>query len=114
MKLTKSQLKKIIKEELDLTQTDLRKSMGPDQRAYMAQKGRDKASKELDEMEIAGLMAMIKMRVGDAQRSIAKNPKQPAELMTPLLDQLSKEVATLQDEVTKKLSRLMTLSRYRD
>lgn len=86
MKITKAQIKKIIKEEVQ---------------------------KELDEMEIAGLMAMIKMRVGDAQRSIAKNPEQPAQLMTPLLDQLSKEVATLQEQVTKKLSRLMTLSSYR-
>jgi hypothetical protein len=86
MKLTKAQIKKIIKEEVQ---------------------------KELDEMEIAGLMATIKMRVGDAQRSIAKNPEQPAQLMTPLLDQLSKEVATLQEQVTKKLSRLMTLSSYR-
>ena len=87
MKITKSQLRKIIKEEI---------------------------KKELDEFEIGGLMAMIKMRVGDAQRAIAKNPEQPAELMTPLLDKLSEEVATLQDEVTKKLSRLMTLSSNRD
>jgi hypothetical protein len=87
MKITKSQLRKIIKEEVQ---------------------------KEMDEFQIGGLMAMIKMRVGDAQRAIAKNPEQPAQLMTPLLDKLSEEVATLQDEVTKKLSRLMTLSRYRD
>ena len=87
MKITKAQIKKIIKEEI---------------------------KKELDEFEIGGLMAMIKMRVGDAQRAIAKNPEQPAELMTPLLDKLSEEVATLQDEVTKKLSRLMTLSSNRD
>ena len=114
MKITKAQLRKIIKEELGFTQADLAKSMGPDQKAYMAQKGRDKASKEMDEMEIAGLMAMIKMRVGDAQRAIAKNPEQPAQLMTPLLDKLSEEVATLQGAVTKKLSRLLTLSSYRD
>jgi hypothetical protein len=87
MKISKAQIRKIIKEEVQ---------------------------KEMDEMEIAGLMAMIKMRVGDAQRAIAKNPEQPAQLMTPLLDKLSEEVATLQDEVTKKLSRLMTLSSYRD
>ena len=87
MKLSKAQIRKIIKEEVQ---------------------------KELSEIEIGGLMAMIKMRVGDAQRSIAKNPEQPAQLMTPLLDKLSEEVATLQDEVTKKLSRLMTLSSYRD
>ena len=87
MKITNAQIRKIIKEEVQ---------------------------KELDEFEIGGLMAMIKMRVGDAQRSIAKNPEQPAQLMTPLLDKLSEEVATLQDEVTKKLSRLMMLSRYRD
>jgi len=87
VKITKSQLRKIIKEEIQ---------------------------KEMDEFQIGGLMAMIKMRVGDAQRSIAKNPEQPAQLMTPLLDQLSKEVATLQEQVTKKLSRLMTLSSYRD
>ena len=87
MKITKAQIRKIIKEEVQ---------------------------KELDEFEIGGLMAMIKMRVGDAQRAIAKNPEQPAQLMTPLLDKLSEEVATLQDEVTKKLSRLMTLSSYRD
>ena len=87
MKITKAQIRKIIKEEVQ---------------------------KELDEFEIGGLMAMIKMRVGDAQRAIAKNPEQPAQLMTPLLDQLSKEVATLQEQVTKKLSRLMTLSSYRD
>lgn len=87
MKITKAQIRKIIKEEVQ---------------------------KELDEFEIGGLMAMIKMRVGDAQRAIAKNPEQPAELMTPLLDKLSEEVATLQDEVTKKLSRLMTLSSNRD
>ena len=87
MKISKAQIKKIIKEEVQ---------------------------KELDEFEIGGLMAMIKMRVGDAQRAIAKNPEQPAELMTPLLDKLSEEVATLQDEVTKKLSRLMTLSSNRD
>ena len=87
MKISKAQIRKIIKEEVQ---------------------------KELSEIEIGGLMAMIKMRVGDAQRSIAKNPEQPAELMTPLLDKLSEEVATLQDEVTKKLSRLMTLSSYRD
>ena len=87
MKISKAQIKKIIKEEIQ---------------------------KELDEFEIGGLMAMIKMRVGDAQRAIAKNPEQPAQLMTPLLDKLSEEVATLQDEVTKKLSRLMTLSSYRD
>ena len=86
MKITKAQIKKIIKEEIQ---------------------------KEMDEFQIGGLMAMIKMRVGDAQRSIAKNPEQPAELMTPLLDKLSEEVATLQDEVTKKLSRLMTLSSNR-
>ena len=86
MKITQSQLREIIKEEIQ---------------------------KEMDEFQIGGLMAMIKMRVGDAQRSIAKNPEQPAQLMTPLLDQLSKEVATLQDEVTKKLSRLMTLNSYR-
>ena len=86
MKITKAQIRKIIKEEVQ---------------------------KELDEFEIGGLMAMIKMRVGDAQRAIAKNPEQPAELMTPLLDKLSEEVATLQDEVTKKLSRLMTLSSNR-
>ena len=41
MKITKSQLRKIIKEEFGLTQADLAKSMGPDQKAYMAQKGRD-------------------------------------------------------------------------
>ena len=87
MKISKAQIKKIIKEEVQ---------------------------KELSEIEIGGLMAMIKMRVGDAQRAIAKNPEQPAQLMTPLLDKLSEEVATLQDEVTKKLSRLMTLSSYRD
>jgi len=87
MKITKAQIRKIIKEEIQ---------------------------KEMDEFEIGGLMAMIKMRVGDAQRAIAKNPEQPAQLMTPLLDKLSEEVATLQDEVTKKLSRLMTLSSYRD
>ena len=87
MKISKAQIRKIIKEEVQ---------------------------KELDEFEIGGLMAMIKMRVGDAQRAIAKNPEQPAQLMTPLLDKLSEEVATLQDEVTKKLSRLMTLSSYRD
>jgi len=87
LKITKAQIRKIIKEEVQ---------------------------KELDEFEIGGLMAMIKMRVGDAQRAIAKNPEQPAELMTPLLDKLSEEVATLQDEVTKKLSRLMTLSSNRD
>ena len=87
MKITKSQLRKIINEEVQ---------------------------KELSEIEIGGLMAMIKMRVGDAQRSIAKNPEQPAELMTPLFDKLSEEVATLQDEVTKKLSRLLTLSSNRD
>ena len=87
MKIAKAQIRKIIKEEVQ---------------------------KELSEIEIGGLMAMIKMRVGDAQRSIAKNPEQPAELMTPLLDKLSEEVATLQDEVTKKLSRLMTLSSNRD
>ena len=87
MKITKTQIRKIIKEEVQ---------------------------KELSEIEIGGLMAMIKMRVGDAQRAIAKNPEQPAELMTPLLDKLSEEVATLQDEVTKKLSRLMTLSSNRD
>jgi hypothetical protein len=87
MKISKAQIRKIIKEEVQ---------------------------KELSEIEIGGLMAMIKMRVGDAQRSIAKNPEQPAELMTPLLDKLSEEVATLQDEVTKKLSRLMTLSSNRD
>ena len=87
MKISKAQIRKIIKEEVQ---------------------------KELSEIEIGGLMAMIKMRVGDAQRAIAKNPEQPAELMTPLLDKLSEEVATLQDEVTKKLSRLMTLSSYRD
>jgi len=87
MKITKAQIRKIIKEEVQ---------------------------KELSEIEIGGLMAMIKMRVGDAQRAIAKNPEQPAQLMTPLLDKLSEEVATLQDEVTKKLSRLMTLSSYRD
>lgn len=86
MKISKAQIRKIIKEEVQ---------------------------KELSEIEIGGLMAMIKMRVGDAQRSIAKNPEQPAELMTPLLDKLSEEVATLQDEVTKKLSRLMTLSSNR-
>jgi len=86
LKITKAQIRKIIKEEVQ---------------------------KELDEFEIGGLMAMIKMRVGDAQRAIAKNPEQPAELMTPLLDKLSEEVATLQDEVTKKLSRLMTLSSNR-
>lgn len=86
MKITKAQIRKIIKEEVQ---------------------------KELDEFEIGGLMAMIKMRVGDAQRAIAKNPEQPAELMTPLLDKLSEEVATLQDEVTKKLSRLVTLSSNR-
>jgi hypothetical protein len=113
VKITKAQLRKIIKEELGLTQADLAKSMGPDQKAYMAQKGRDKASKEMDEFQIGGLMAKIKMRVGDAQRAIAKNPEQPAQLMTPLLDKLSEEVATLQDEVTKKLSRLMTLNSYR-
>ena len=87
MKITNAQIRKIIKEEIQ---------------------------KEMDEYQIGGLMAMIKMRVGDAQRSIAKNPEQPAQLMTPLLDKLSEEVATLQDEVTKKLSRLMTLSSYRD
>jgi hypothetical protein len=87
MKISKAQIRKIIKEEVQ---------------------------KELSEIEIGGLMAMIKMRVGDAQRAIAKNPEQPAELMTPLLDKLSEEVATLQDEVTKKLSRLMTLSSNRD
>ena len=87
MKISKAQIRKIIKEEVQ---------------------------KELSEIEIGGLMAMIKMRVGDAQRAIATNPEQPAELMTPLLDKLSEEVATLQDEVTKKLSRLMTLSSYRD
>ena len=87
MKISKAQIRKIIKEEVQ---------------------------KELSEIEIGGLMAMIKMRVGDAQRSIAKSPEQPAELMTPLLDKLSEEVATLQDEVTKKLSRLMTLSSNRD
>ena len=87
MKITKAQIRKIIKEEIQ---------------------------KEMDEFQIGGLMAMIKMRVGDAQRAIAKNPEQPAQLMTPLLDKLSEEVATLQDEVTKKLSRLMTLSSYRD
>jgi hypothetical protein len=87
MKITQSQLREIIKEEIQ---------------------------KEMDEFQIGGLMAMIKMRVGDAQRAIAKNPEQPAQLMTPLLDKLSEEVATLQDEVTKKLSRLMTLSSYRD
>ncbi len=87
MKISKAQIKKIIKEEIQ---------------------------KEMDEFQIGGLMAMIKMRVGDAQRAIAKNPEQPAQLMTPLLDKLSEEVATLQDEVTKKLSRLMTLSSYRD
>tara|TARA_R110000851_G_scaffold184150_1_gene333520 strand:+ start:290 stop:553 length:264 start_codon:yes stop_codon:yes gene_type:complete len=87
MKIAKAQIRKIIKEEVQ---------------------------KELSEIEIGGLMAMIKMRVGDAQRAIAKNPEQPAELMTPLLDKLSEEVATLQDEVTKKLSRLMTLSSNRD
>ena len=87
MKISKAQIRKIIKEEVQ---------------------------KELSEIEIGGLMAMIKMRVGDAQRAIAKNPEQPAQLMTPLLDKLSEEVATLQDEVTKKLSRLMTLSSYRD
>tara|TARA_R110002060_G_scaffold48161_1_gene59111 strand:- start:1305 stop:1568 length:264 start_codon:yes stop_codon:yes gene_type:complete len=86
VKISKAQIRKIIKEEVQ---------------------------KELSEIEIGGLMAMIKMRVGDAQRSIAKNPEQPAELMTPLLDKLSEEVATLQDEVTKKLSRLMTLSSNR-
>jgi len=86
LKITKAQIRKIIKEEVQ---------------------------KELDEFEIGGLMAMIKMRVGDAQRAIAKNPEQPAELMTPLLDKLSEEVATLQDEVTKKLSRLVTLSSNR-
>ena len=86
MKITKAQVRKIIKEEIQ---------------------------KEMDEIQIGGLMAMIKMRVGDAQRSIAKNPEQPAQLMTPLLDQLSKEVATLQEQVTKKLSRLLTLSSYR-
>ena len=87
MKITKAQIRKIIKEEIQ---------------------------KEMDEFQIGGLMAMIKMRVGDAQRAIAKNPEQPAQLMTPLLDKLSEEVATLQDEVTKKLSKLMTLSSYRD
>ena len=87
MKISKAQIRKIIKEEVQ---------------------------KELSEIEIGGLMAMIKMRVGDAQRAIAKNPEQPAQLMTPLLDKLSEEVATLQDEVTKKLSRLMTLSSNRD
>jgi hypothetical protein len=87
VKISKAQIRKIIKEEVQ---------------------------KELDEFEIGGLMAMIKMRVGDAQRAIAKNPEQPAQLMTPLLDKLSEEVATLQSEVTKKLSRLMTLSSYRD
>jgi len=87
VKISKAQIRKIIKEEVQ---------------------------KELSEIEIGGLMAMIKMRVGDAQRAIAKNPEQPAQLMTPLLDKLSEEVATLQDEVTKKLSRLMTLSSYRD
>jgi hypothetical protein len=87
VKISKAQIRKIIKEEVQ---------------------------KELSEIEIGGLMAMIKMRVGDAQRAIAKNPEQPAELMTPLLDKLSEEVATLQDEVTKKLSRLMTLSSNRD
>ncbi len=86
MKISKAQIKKIIKEEIQ---------------------------KEMDEFQIGGLMAMIKMRVGDAQRAIAKNPEQPAQLMTPLLDKLSEEVATLQDEVTKKLSRLMTLNSYR-
>ena len=86
MKITKSQLRQIIKEEVQ---------------------------KEMDEFQIGGLMAKSKMRVGDAQRSIAKNPEQPAQLMTPLLDKLSEEVATLQDEVTKKLSRLMTLSSHR-
>jgi len=86
VKITKSQLRQIIKEEVQ---------------------------KEMDEFQIGGLMAKIKMRVGDAQRSIAKNPEQPAQLMTPLLDKLSEEVATLQDEVTKKLSRLMTLSSHR-
>ena len=86
MKITKSQLRQIIKEEVQ---------------------------KEMDEFQIGGLMAKIKMRVGDAQRSIAKNPEQPAQLMTPLLDKLSEEVATLQDEVTQKLSRLMTLSSHR-
>ena len=86
MKITQSQLREIIKEEIQ---------------------------KEMDEFQIGGLMAMIKMRVGDAQRAIAKNPEQPAQLMTPLLDKLSEEVATLQDEVTKKLSRLMTLNSYR-
>ena len=87
MKITKSQLRKLIKEEVE---------------------------KELDEFGIAGLMATIKMRVGDAQRSISKNPKQPAELMTPLLDKLSEEVETLQEEVTKKLSKLMMLRGSRD
>ena len=87
MKITKAQIRKIIKEEIQ---------------------------QEMDEIQIGGLMAMIKMRVGDAQRAIAKNPEQPAQLMTPLLDKLSEEVATLQDEVTKKLSRLMTLSSNRD
>jgi len=86
VKITKSQLRQIIKEEVQ---------------------------KEMDEFQIGGLMAKSKMRVGDAQRSIAKNPEQPAQLMTPLLDKLSEEVATLQDEVTKKLSRLMTLSSHR-
>ncbi len=86
MKITNAQIRKIIKEEIQ---------------------------KEMDEYQIGGLMAMIKMRVGDAQRAIAKNPEQPAQLMTPLLDKLSEEVATLQDEVTKKLSRLMTLNSYR-
>ena len=114
MKITKSQLKKIIKEETALTQDDFRKSMGPQQKAHFAQRDRDKASKEMDEFQIGGLMAMIKMRVGDAQRAIAKNPEQPAQLMTPLLDKLSEEVTTLQDEDTKKLSRLMTLSSNRD
>jgi hypothetical protein len=87
MKISKAQIRKIIKEEVQ---------------------------KELSEIEIGGLMAMIKMRVGDAQRAIAKNPEQPAQLMTPLLDKLSEEVATLQGEVTKKLSRLIGLSSYRD
>ena len=87
MKITKAQIRKIIKEEIQ---------------------------KEMDEFQIGGLMAMIKMRVGDAQRSVSENPKQPAELMIPLLDKLSEEVSTLQQQVTKKLSKLMTLSGHRD